>query len=116
MTPSYLGVTSDTNRFRQHVLYAAQASRIEKFYQHFIFNESNIEKKVEAATSLVYSSCYDIGLVYAYADTKHFNSVAVAIRRVLKAAGLDYMADSVWVVHVMAHPASLGHDYLVIIT
>ena len=56
---------------------------------------NNLEKKVDAAISLVYSSCYDIGLVYAYADTKHFNSVSVAIRRVLKAAGLDYMADSV---------------------
>ena len=40
-------------------------------------------------------NCYNIGLVYAYADNKHFKSVAVAIRRVLKAAGLDYMADSV---------------------
>ena len=39
----------------------------------------NIEKKVTAATSLVFSNCYDIGLVYAYADKKHFDSVVIAI-------------------------------------
>jgi hypothetical protein len=56
---------------------------------------ANIEKKVEAATNLVFSNCYDIGLVYAYADHQHFRSIGIAIRRVLKAAGLDHLTDSV---------------------
>ena len=54
----------------------------------------DIHKKVAAATNLVFKNCYDIGLVYAYADRQHFQSVSVAIRRVLKAAGLDYMTNS----------------------
>ena len=54
----------------------------------------NIVMKVDAATKLVFSNCYDIGLVYVYADAKYFEKVCVSIRKTIKAAGLDHMIDS----------------------
>ena len=55
---------------------------------------NNISRKVEAATLLVYSNCYDLGLIYAYADSHHFGRICVGIRKVLKCAGLDHMTSS----------------------
>ena len=49
----------------------------------------NIDLKVDAATKLVWSSCYDIGLVYAYASSKKFKSIEVCIRKLIRSAGLD---------------------------
>ena len=58
--------------------------------------EKNIDKKVKAATQLVWSNCYDIGLVYAFCgeNSKSWSQVCVAVRKVIKSAGLDYLTDS----------------------
>ena len=49
----------------------------------------NLDLKVDAATKLVWSCCYDIGLVYAYASSKKFKTIEVCIRKLIKSAGLD---------------------------
>ena len=56
---------------------------------------TDIIRKTDAATSLVYSCCYDIGLVYAYADGNFFDKVCICIRKLTKAVGLDRMTDSI---------------------
>ena len=58
--------------------------------------EKNIDKKVKAATALVWSNCYDLGLIYAFCGdkSKSWSSVCVAIKKLVKSAGLDYMLDS----------------------
>ena len=56
--------------------------------------ENNINKKVDAATKLVWSNCYDIGQVYAYCSDKIWAKVVITIKSVIKSAGLDHMTDS----------------------
>ena len=58
--------------------------------------EKSIEKKVTAATNLVWSNCYDIGLILAYTGEKSklWKQICVSIRKLVKTAGLDYMLDS----------------------
>jgi hypothetical protein len=51
--------------------------------------------RLEAATSLVWSIINNLALVYIYADTTHWTKVCVAIRKVLKSAGLDRQAPSI---------------------
>jgi len=55
---------------------------------------SSLDKRINNACCLVYKSCYDIGLVKCYASNAMFKSVEVAIKKVLKAAGLDHMMDT----------------------
>ena len=55
---------------------------------------NDIEMKVDAATKLVWSSCYDIGLVYAYASQKKFKAIETCIRKLIRSAGLDNMMSS----------------------
>ena len=50
--------------------------------------------KVDAATKLIWSNCYDIGTVFAYASPAKFKAIETCIRRVLKSAGLDYLMDT----------------------
>jgi hypothetical protein len=57
---------------------------------------STLEKtklRVDVATKLVWASCYDIGLCYAYGSNPQFERIAVAIRKVIKSAGLDWMTN-----------------------
>ena len=58
--------------------------------------ETNIEKKVSAATALVWSNIYDLGLVYAYCGEKShiWQQICISVKRLLKSAGLDYMMNS----------------------
>ena len=50
--------------------------------------------RVDVATKLVWASCYDIGLCYAYASNTQFDRIEICIRKVVKAAGLDWMTPS----------------------
>ena len=49
---------------------------------------------LKAATSLVWSCCYDIGCVRAYCSDSIWEDVCKSIRKVIKAAGLDHMTSS----------------------
>ena len=50
--------------------------------------------RIDIATKLVWSSCYDIGLCYAYANKAQFERIEKCIRKVIKASGLDWMTSS----------------------
>ena len=56
--------------------------------------ERNIQNRVKLTTSLVWSSCYDIGLVYCFVPRTKFNEIGVRIRKLIKAAGLDQVTPS----------------------
>ena len=45
-------------------------------------------------TSLVWSSIYDIGVIYPFVDNKTWESIEVTIRKAIKLAGLDTRTDS----------------------
>ena len=47
-------------------------------------------------TQLAWSNCYDLGLIFVYCGekSKAWSDVCVAIRRIIKVAGLDYMTDN----------------------
>ena len=57
---------------------------------------STLEKtklRVDVATKLVWASCYDIGLCYAYGSNPQFERISIAIRKVIKSAGLDWLTN-----------------------
>ena len=74
--------------------------------------ETNIVNKVDAATALVWSNAYDIGLIYAYCGEKSniWHQVCITIKRLLKASGLDYMTNSniLYKVTLKFDPASMA--------
>ena len=53
--------------------------------------EKNTKKKLAAATQLLWSVCFDIGLIYAYCGEKSriWSQICVSIRRLIKSAGFD---------------------------
>ena len=56
--------------------------------------EKNSFINLQAATSLVWSCCYDLGCIRAYCSDSSWNDVCKSIRKVIKAAGLDHMTNS----------------------
>ena len=69
-----------------------------------------------AATHLVWSNCYDIGLVFSYCGekSKHWSKICVAIRKLIKSAGLDYMTDTdtVYKVSLKMDPRSIAIKHI----
>ena len=63
----------------------------------------NIDKKVNAATKLVWSSCYDLGLVYVYASKAKFSEIEVCIRKLIRSAGLDSQTKNELIYQVSTH-------------
>ena len=62
--------------------------------------------RLDIATKLVWASCYDIGLCYAYATKPQFERIEKCVRKVIKARGLDWMtpADTVYDVSTRLPP------------
>merc|ERR1719220_285794 len=52
--------------------------------------ESNVMVRLNAATKLVFSCCYDLGNNFVYISKPKFERIEVAIRKLLKNAGLDH--------------------------
>ena len=50
--------------------------------------------RVSAATNLVFSACYDIGLCYVYSSKQQFLKIETSIKKVIKSAGLDWFMGS----------------------
>ena len=44
---------------------------------------------LKAATQMVYSNLYDLGRILPYCTKKHFNQIEFAVKKALKASGLD---------------------------
>ena len=53
-----------------------------------------VKLRIEIATKLIWSACYDIGLCYAYASNPQFERIEKCIRKVIKSSGLDWMTPS----------------------
>ena len=51
--------------------------------------ERNLINRLNVASSMIWSCCYDIGLIYCYVPTSKFNEISVRIRKLAKSAGLD---------------------------
>ena len=72
----------------------------------------NIDKKVNAATKLVWSSCYDLGLVYAYAS-KAKSTFLTFLKGVLPSQmglpfqGLKYVQKIIIYLRVVHNPSSV---------
>ena len=66
--------------------------------------------RLDIATKLVWASCYDIGLCYAYATKPQFDRIATCVRKVIKASGLDWMtpADTVYDVSTRLPPTIMA--------
>ena len=62
--------------------------------------------RLDIATKLVWASCYDIGLCYAYATKPQFERIEKCVRKDIKASGLDWMtpADAVYDVSTRLPP------------
>jgi len=50
---------------------------------------SSIFKRVDAATKLIWSRCGNIGIAYAYSSSQKWKSLCIAMKRLVKSAGLD---------------------------
>ena len=74
--------------------------------------ESNIKRKLAAATQLLWSISYDIGLIFAYCgnDSTIWKQVCVSIRRLIKSAGLDMCTHNsdVYKISTKIDPASMA--------
>ena len=66
--------------------------------------------RLDIATKLVWASCYDIGLCYAYATKPQFERIEKCVRKVIKASGLDWMtpADAVYNVSTRLPPRHMA--------
>jgi len=56
--------------------------------------EKNTATNLKAATSLVWSCCYDLGCIRAYCSDNIWDDVCKSIRKVIKSAGLDHMTST----------------------
>ena len=66
--------------------------------------------RISVSTKLIWASCYDIGLCYAYATNTQFNRIETCIRKVVKAAGLDWMtkSDIIYLLSTRLPPRSMA--------
>jgi len=71
---------------------------------------NSLFSRLEAATVLVWSILNNLCLVYVYSDAEHWTKVCIAIRKVLKAAGLDQRAPSsdIYRVTLKLHPEQIA--------
>ena len=53
--------------------------------------ERNSLKRINTATAMVWSSCYDIGPIYCYVSKNKFAEIEVSIRKLIRLAGLDQL-------------------------
>ena len=63
-------------------------------YIRFGSSKKNTATNLKAATSLVWSCCYDLGCIRAYCSDNIWDDVCKSIRKVIKSAGLDHMTST----------------------
>jgi hypothetical protein len=56
--------------------------------------EKDTIKLLKIATSLIWLCIYDLGLTYCYIENNKFKKIEIAIKKVIKLAGLDYLTSS----------------------
>ena len=49
--------------------------------------------RIEVATKMIWSACYDIGLCYSYCTNPEWNRIETCIRKVVKSAGIDWLTN-----------------------
>ena len=60
-----------------------------KIIRSFSKVNNNTHLRVEAASNLIFSNCYDIGLIYAYCSPAKFKRVEISIRKIVRSCGFD---------------------------
>ena len=53
--------------------------------------ENNIHKRLQMATQLVWTCCFDLGMISCYASSPLFDDISIAHRKLVKLAGLDQL-------------------------
>ena len=72
--------------------------------------DNNLKRRLESASSLVYSSIYDLGIIYVYAPNRCFEDICTCIRKVIKTAGLDRLTprEVVYALSIRVNPESIA--------
>jgi hypothetical protein len=72
--------------------------------------------RVEAATKILWSVSNFIGLVYIYADDNKWKSVCIAMRKVIKAAGINHRAhaDDIYRISTKLTPQQMAKKQIII--
>jgi len=68
------------------------------------------EKRLQIATSLIWTCCYDIGLIFAFVTPATFGEIEISIKKAVKLAGLDQLTDSdaVYKLSTKMYPADMA--------
>ena len=54
--------------------------------------ERNVMSRLKLATQLVWTCCFDLGLIACYASSPQFDEISTAHRKLIKLAGIDQLA------------------------
>ena len=78
---------------------------------------NSLSSRLQSATVQVWSLINNLCLVYVYADSNHWEKVCIAIRKVLKSAGLDQQAPSndLYRVTLKLHPKQIAIKQIIIL-
>jgi hypothetical protein len=64
--------------------------------------ERNALNRINTATALVWRDCYDIGMIYCFVSENKFTEIQIAIRKLIKLAGLDqFTPRDVVIIHIL---------------
>ena len=76
----------------------------------------SLVNRVEAATKMLWSLCNSIGLVYVYADDKKWKTVCITMRKLIKAAGLNYRtsAEEIYQISTKLTPQQIAFRQIII--
>ena len=55
-------------------------------------SKNSLKMRIDAATCLVWKSCYDLGLVYIFGSDEKWSTICKCIRSLIRSAGLDQMS------------------------
>lgn len=77
----------------------------------------SLKRRIELASSLIWSQLYDIGLIYPFVSETNFEKISTAIRSVVKNAGLDRFtsANDVYRMSLGISPKNIALKQLVMI-